>query len=77
MQNLHYALNLEESKDLILNIGTQRTVLLQGDMGNGKSSVLKMLSKELPDHIPCYVDCTTKDLGDIMMPKFKTNGEQD
>jgi len=77
MQNLHYALNLEESKDLILNIGTQRTVLLQGDMGNGKSSVLKMLSKDLPSHEPCYVDCTTKDLGDIMMPKFKTNEEQD
>ena len=41
-------------------------------MGNGKSSVLKMLSKGTY-HVPCYVDCTTKDLGDIMMPKFKTN----
>ena len=80
MQNLlkaMYALGLEECKDLILEIGTQRTVLLQGDMGNGKSSVLHMLAKELPNHIPCYVDCTTKDLGDIMMPKFKANGEQD
>jgi len=36
-----------------------------------------MLAKALPDHLPCYVDCTTKDLGDIMMPKFKANGEQD
>ena len=80
MQNIGkatYALGLEECKDLILEIGTQRTVLLQGDMGNGKSSVLHMLAKELPNHIPCYVDCTTKDLGDIMMPKFKVNGEQD
>ena len=72
-----YALNLEECKDLILSIGSKRTVLLQGDMGNGKSSVLHMLAKDLPNHIPCYVDCTTKDLGDIMMPKFKANGEQD
>ena len=72
-----YSLGLEECKDLILSIGSQRTVLLQGDMGNGKSSVLKMLAKELPNHTPCYVDCTTKDLGDIMMPKFKANGEQD
>tara|TARA_R100001510_G_C7633912_1_gene192398 strand:- start:381 stop:1478 length:1098 start_codon:yes stop_codon:yes gene_type:complete len=72
-----YSLGLEECKDLILAIGKKRTVLLQGDMGNGKSSVLKMLSKDLPSHEPCYVDCTTKDLGDIMMPKFKTNEEQD
>jgi len=72
-----YSLGLEECKDLILNIGSQRTVLLQGDMGNGKSSVLHMLAKALPDHLPCYVDNTTKDLGDIMMPKFKANGEQD
>ena len=72
-----YSLGLEECKDLILNIGSQRTVLLQGDMGNGKSSVLHMLAKALPTHVPCYVDCTTKDLGDIMMPKFKANGEQD
>jgi MoxR-like ATPase len=46
-------------------------------MGNGKTSVLQMLAKALPTHVPCYVDCTTKDLGDIMMPKFKSNGEQD
>ena len=72
-----YSLGLEECKDLILSIGSQRTVLLQGDMGNGKSSVLHMLAKALPTHVPCYVDCTTKDLGDIMMPKFKANGEQD
>jgi len=72
-----YSLGLEECKDLILAIGKKRTVLLQGDMGNGKSSVLHMLAKDLPSHEPCYVDCTTKDLGDIMMPKFKTNEEQD
>ena len=41
-----YALNLEECKDLILSIGSKRTVLLQGDMGNGKSSVLHMLAKD-------------------------------
>ena len=72
-----HSLGLEECKDLILDIGSKRTVLLQGDMGNGKSSVLHMLAKALPTHVPCYVDCTTKDLGDIMMPKFKANGEQD
>jgi tRNA A37 threonylcarbamoyladenosine biosynthesis protein TsaE len=38
-----YSLGLEECTDLILAIGTKRTVLLQGDMGNGKSSVLHYL----------------------------------
>ncbi len=80
MQNTvtnNYSLNLDECVKLILAVGNKRTVLLQGDMGNGKTSVLQMLAKALPNHVPCYVDCTTKDLGDIMMPKFKTNGEQD
>jgi len=39
-------------------------------MGTGKSSILKMLAAELPDHVPCYFDCTTKDLGDISVPKL-------
>ena len=65
-----YSLGLEECKDLILAIGTKRTVLLQGDMGNGKSSVLHMLGNALPNHVKCYVDLTTKDIGDLMMPKF-------
>ena len=39
-------------------------------MGTGKSSILKLLAKELPTHTPCYFDCTTKDLGDITIPKL-------
>jgi hypothetical protein len=27
-----------------------------------------MLAAELPKHVPCYFDCTTKDLGDITIP---------
>ena len=49
MQNTvtnNYSLNLEECVKLILSIGNKRTVLLQGDMGNGKrTSVLQMLAK--------------------------------
>jgi hypothetical protein len=39
-------------------------------MGSGKSSILKALAKDLPNHAPCYFDCTTKDLGDIFIPKM-------
>ena len=29
---------------------------------------LNMLAAGLPKHVPCYFDCTTKDLGDITIP---------
>jgi len=65
-----YALSLTQCVDLIKAVGHTTTVLLQGDMGNGKSSTLPWLAEALPTHQPCYFDCTTKDLGDIMVPKM-------
>ena len=62
-----YALNLTEAQTLIRYSG-DTTVLMQGHMGTGKSSMLKMLAQDLPSHTPCYFDCTTKDLGDITIP---------
>lgn len=62
-----YALNLTEAQTLIRFSG-ETTVLMQGHMGTGKSSMLKMLAQDLPTHTPCYFDCTTKDLGDITIP---------
>jgi len=66
-----YALNLEQIANMIKVMGHQRTVLVQGHMGTGKSTLLKILANELPTHTPCYFDCTTKDLGDLMLPKIK------
>ena len=65
-----YALGLDQITNAILVGGHKRTILVQGHMGTGKSSMLKILSKELPKHIPCYLDCTTKDLGDITVPNL-------
>ena len=65
-----YALGLDQVATAILNTGNKRTILVQGDMGTGKSSLLAMLAKALPDHTPCYFDCTTKDLGDITIPNI-------
>ena len=67
-----YALNLNQVANAIEHGGNQRTILVQGHMGTGKSSLLNTLSNTLPDHVPCYFDCTTKDLGDIMIPKMAT-----
>jgi hypothetical protein len=67
-----YALSIDQVVNAILVGGSKRTVLVQGHMGTGKSSILKILAKKLPDHAPCYFDCTTKDLGDISLPNLKT-----
>ena len=63
-----YAVNLDEIAQAIIAGGHQRTILVQGHMGTGKSSLLNMLSARLTKHVPCYFDCTTKDLGDITIP---------
>ena len=63
-----YALSLDECVTLIGAIGHERTVLMQGDIGNGKSSTLGEVGKLKPTHKRFYVDCTSLDLGDIMIP---------
>ena len=68
MNMMNYNLSLTQTATLIAANGHKRTVLAQGEMGIGKSSMLKELSRMFPDHIPCYFDCTTKDLGDITIP---------
>ena len=63
-----YALSLDQCVTLIGAIGHERTVLMQGDIGNGKSSTLGEVGKLKPTHKRFYVDCTSLDLGDIMIP---------
>ena len=72
--SMYKSLSLQQTADLIAAIGDKQTVLASGEMGIGKSSILKML-KAMPkfkDHLFCYVDITTKDVGDIMVPKIRT-----
>ena len=72
-----YAQSIDQCVNAIKRTGNKRTILVQGHMGTGKSSILKMLEKELPTHTPCYFDCTTKDLGDITIPKLVAANEND
>ncbi len=67
-----YALSLDQLVAAMLAGGSRRTTLVQGHMGTGKSSLLKMLGAALPSHTMCYFDCTTKDLGDITIPQLHT-----
>jgi hypothetical protein len=71
-----YALSLDQIEQAIATGGNKRTILVQGHMGTGKSSLLKALAKRFPTHTPCYFDCTTKDLGDIMIPQLLTIDEE-
>lgn len=66
-----YDLGLDQIVALIAAVGHKRTVLAQGHMGIGKTSMLKVLAQMFPNHTPIYFDCTTKDLGDLMIPKMK------
>ena len=61
-------ITLAEATNLIAAVGAQHTVLVQGQMGCGKSSMLTDLNRRYPDHHPAYFDLTTKDVGDFMIP---------
>lgn len=64
------ALEINQIATAIKAVGDKRTVFVEGDMGSGKSSILKLLARMLPTHVPIYLDATTKDLGDLMVPMF-------
>lgn len=71
-----FAQSIDEIVESIM-ANPEGTTLVQGHMGTGKSSILKILASKLPDHVPCYFDCTTKDLGDLMLPKILSEGDSD
>ena len=72
MSDLYKSISLSDCADLISTIGDSVTVLAQGEMGIGKSSMLKMLQAKHPDHFVCYGDMTTKDVGDFLVPKIRS-----
>ena len=85
-------LNLEQTAELVTHVGPKRTVLVEGHMGTGKSSLLGIIANNLNakkqetesaaeteteteapkksgvKYTAFYCDCTTKDVGDIMLP---------
>ena len=67
-----YAINLDQCVNLISVVGKERTVLAQGDIGQGKSSMIHTLAERHPNHVPVYFDATTKDLGDLMIPSLQS-----
>jgi hypothetical protein len=60
--------NFSQAINLVRTVGTANTLLFRGAPGQGKSSILHTLAAEMPDYLPCYIDCTNLDLGDLGMP---------
>lgn len=63
-------LNITQIIDTIASVGEHVTVLVQGELGTGKSSILKALADKYPDHHAAYFDITTRDVGDFMLPSL-------
>ena len=73
MIKAHNAITLADAAELLASSGQHVTYLFQGEMGIGKSSLLKSLKKRFGDKYHyCYVDMTIKDVGDFLIPKIMT-----
>ena len=71
-----YALGFNQAAQLINTIGQAITVLLQGNMGTGKTSILNIVALMRPTHKPVYLDCTTMvDSADMFMVKYSDDGK--
>lgn len=65
--NFGKTVSLKQAAQLILASPENRYMLV-GEPGIGKSSIMRLLAKMLPDHELAYVDMASKDLGDTAMP---------
>lgn len=65
---MNLSITLSQAATLIANVGHNTTVLLRGQPGIGKSSLLRTLETQFPDYDPCYIDVANLDLGDLGMP---------
>jgi len=74
MTTTTYNLSINQCANLISTVGKFNSVLVQGEMGIGKTAILRILEKMYPDHIPVYFDATTKDVGDLAVPMFEHVG---
>ena len=66
---MHQSISLNEFANAVINVGSDVSVIAQGEPGIGKSSMLKVIRDKLPTHETRYIDCALLDLGDLQMPK--------
>lgn len=66
--NLGREVSLQEFARAVIACGKDVSFIAEGEMGIGKSAMLKVVGAAYPTHIPVYLDCTLLDLGDIALP---------
>ena len=70
-----YALSFTQTANLINAVGRAVTVLAQGNMGIGKTSLLNILALMNPTYTKVYLDGTTLvDGADMFMVKYSDDG---
>ena len=70
-----YAQNHAQCADFISKVGKHVSVLVRGNMGVGKTSLLPMIAERLPTHVPCYADTSTMDIPDVAMYDINNSSE--
>jgi hypothetical protein len=70
--NFGKTISLQEFAHAVAECGHLVTLVGEGEMGIGKSAMLKEVAKRLPTHLPAYIDCTLLDLGDFALPYIET-----
>ena len=66
--NFGQSVSLTEAAHAVATVGQDVTIILEGEMGIGKSAIAKTLEKMFPDHEHSVIDCTLLDLGDFALP---------
>lgn len=70
-------LSLRNFADAIATVGTEVTIIGQGEPGIGKSAMLNLLADRFPTHEIAYIDCTLLDLSDFALPfTVEENGKR-
>ena len=73
--NFGQSVSLQEFAHGVGTVGGDVTIIVQGEPGIGKSSMLKVLQRKYPDYEVAYIDCTLLDLGDFALPYTVEAGE--
>lgn len=74
--NFGQSVSLKEFAHGIATVGEEQvTIIGQGEPGIGKSSMLKVLAQQMPNHETAYIDCTLLDLGDFALPYTEMAGD--
>ena len=67
--HINTRISLAQASTAIATIGNQRTCILRGEPGIGKSWLLTELASRFPTHRPVYIDCQLLlDQGDFFYP---------